>query len=84
MRYLRNMDGNIKRDRIRNQTIRMGLGISLLKEMIKLAQLRWFGQVVSMGNETPKCPGKPEYTRRGPKETPTGLGRRDTEDFERE
>jgi hypothetical protein len=31
--------------------MRMGLGIMHLKEMIRLAQVRWFGHVVGMGDE---------------------------------
>jgi hypothetical protein len=37
MRYLRKIKRKTKRDRIRNQTIRMGLRIIHLKEMIALA-----------------------------------------------
>jgi hypothetical protein len=50
MRYLRKIEGKTKRDMIRNQTVRMGLGIIPLKEIIELAQLRWFGHVVRIGD----------------------------------
>jgi hypothetical protein len=51
MRYLRKSEGKTKRDTIRNQTLKMGLGIIPLKEMIELAQLRWFEHVVRMRDE---------------------------------
>ena len=51
MRYLRKNEGKTKKERIRNQTISMEFGIIPLKKMIKLAQYRWFGNVVQMGDE---------------------------------
>jgi hypothetical protein len=45
------MGWKTKRNRIRNQTIRTGLGITVIKEMIKLAHLRWSGHVVKMGDK---------------------------------
>jgi len=40
--------------KIRNPAVRMGLGIISLKEMTELAQLRWDGHVVRMGDDIPK------------------------------
>ena len=61
----------------------MGLGIIPLKEIIELAQFRWFGHTVRMGDERyPKMAWQArtqgEETQR---KTLTDLGRRDTEDF---
>jgi len=52
IRHLRRIEGKTKRERIRDQIIRMELRIIPLKEMIVLAQLRFFGQVLSMGDDT--------------------------------
>jgi hypothetical protein len=50
------MEGKL-RDKTRNQTRRMGLGIIPLKEITELAWLRWYGHVVRMGGERyPKIP----------------------------
>jgi hypothetical protein len=51
MRSLREVEGKTEGDMISNQTVRMGLGIILHKQIIELAQLRWFGHVVRMGVE---------------------------------
>jgi len=51
MRYLRKIEWKTKRNRIRNQTIRIGLGIIINKEMIKLAHLSWSGHVVRMRDD---------------------------------
>ena len=51
MRYLRKNEGKTKKERTRNQTISMEFGIVPLKKMIELAQCRWFGYVVRMGDE---------------------------------
>jgi hypothetical protein len=40
MRYVRKMEGKTKRDRIRDEIIRMGLGIIPLEEVIELTRLR--------------------------------------------
>lgn len=40
------MEGETTRDRIRNQAMKMGLGIILIKEMNEFVQFRWFGHVV--------------------------------------
>jgi len=45
------MEWKTKRNRVRNRTIRMGLGIIIIKESIKLAHLRWSGHVVKMGDD---------------------------------
>jgi hypothetical protein len=45
------MEWKTKTNRIKNQTIRMGVGIITIKEMIKLAHLRSSGRVVRMGND---------------------------------
>jgi hypothetical protein len=54
-----------------------------LKQMTESAQLRWFGQVTSTRHERySKLPGNAgEGAKRN---TPTDLGRRDTEHFQRE
>jgi hypothetical protein len=36
---------------MRNETIRMELDVIRLKDMIALAQLRWFGHVTKVGDE---------------------------------
>jgi hypothetical protein len=36
---------------IRNNTIRMGLGLIPIKQTNQLAKLRWFGSVVRMGDK---------------------------------
>lgn len=51
MRSLRKIEGQTPRHRISIQTVRMGLGIIPIKYVIELAQLRWFGHVVKMGDE---------------------------------
>ena len=62
-----------KRDRIRNQTIRMGLRVAAFKEMTESALLRWYGHAMRMGDEnTPKLPGK-LHRERDPKEGPSRL-----------
>jgi hypothetical protein len=65
MRYLRIIEGKTKTGKIGNQTLRVWLGIIPLREMIELAQLRWFGHVVRMGNERyAKFPCKLEHGKR--------------------
>jgi hypothetical protein len=50
------MEGKLK-DKTRNQTRRMGLGIIPLKEMTELARLRWYGHDVRIGGKRyPKIP----------------------------
>jgi len=49
-----NIEGKTKRDRIRNQTIKMELFIITLKEVIELEQLRWFRRVVRSELEIPQ------------------------------
>jgi hypothetical protein len=75
-----------KRDRIRNQTIRMGLGVAPFKEMTESAQLRWFGHVMRMEDENTPPPPKncpASYTgKETRRKAPADLGRRYTEDFE--
>lgn len=62
MRYLGKTEGKTKRDRIRNQKIRMGLQIMPFKEMTELAPMGLFGHIVGMGvRDIPKLPGKLEY-----------------------
>jgi hypothetical protein len=68
MRSLGKWRGKTKRDRIRNQATRMGLGIIPLKEMIELTQLRWFGRVIRMGDERyPKMAWQARTQRKRPK-----------------
>jgi len=61
-----------KRDKIRDQTIRLGLGIITLKEMTELAQLRRSGQVTRTV-DTPQWPSQLEHRKRDPNKTPTDL-----------
>jgi hypothetical protein len=59
MRHL----GKTKRDRIRNQTIRIGLQITPFKEKKELAQRRWFGHTLKMRiRYIPKWSGKLEHS----------------------
>jgi len=46
MGFLREMQRETNRDMIRNQAMKMGLGIISIKEMVELVQFRWFGHVV--------------------------------------
>ena len=48
MKYLRNVQGKTKRDRIRNQMIRMGLGMAPLANTTETKQLQWFGPLERM------------------------------------
>jgi hypothetical protein len=73
--------GESKRDSIRDQTVRLALGIIPLKEMTELAQLGPSGQVTRTGG-APKWPSQLEHRKRDPKKTPRDLGRRDTYDLE--
>jgi hypothetical protein len=45
MRYLRRVKQKIRRDKVRNQTIRMAMDVKPLQSQM---QLRWFGHVVRM------------------------------------
>jgi hypothetical protein len=36
---------------MRNKTIKLGLGVSPLEAIRELAELRWFGNIVRMGEE---------------------------------
>jgi hypothetical protein len=49
-KYLRKMAGKTKIDRIKSRTKRMVLGIFSHKEIRELAQPRWFGHVVRLGD----------------------------------
>ena len=64
--------GESKRDKTRDQTIRLGLGIISLKEMTELAQLRRSGQVTRTA-DTPQWPSQLEHRKRDPTKTPTDL-----------
>jgi hypothetical protein len=46
MGFLKDNKWKTKKDRIRNHTARIGLGIIPLKEKTELAELRWFVGVV--------------------------------------
>jgi hypothetical protein len=48
MRYLRRVEQTIRRDKVRNQTIRMALNVKPLQSQIQQMLLRWFGHVVRM------------------------------------
>ena len=41
MRFLRKMEGETNRERIRNQAIKIGLGIIPIKQMTELVQMVW-------------------------------------------
>jgi hypothetical protein len=72
-----------EKDRIRNKTTGMELGIIQLKQMIELAQLRWFGHGIKWGmRHIPKWPGKLQHGEETQMRTLTEFGKRDTEDFE--
>jgi len=64
--------GESKRDKIRDQTIRLELGIISLKEMTELAQLRRSGHVTRTV-DTLQWPSQLEHRERDPKKTPTYL-----------
>ena len=64
--------GESKRDKIRDQTIRLGLGIISLKEMTELTQLRGSGHVTRTAG-TLQGPSQLEHRKRDPKKTPTDL-----------
>jgi hypothetical protein len=51
MKYLRKVIGNTRRDKIRNEMIRMNLGTQPLQNKMEQAQLRWFGHLNGMGEE---------------------------------
>jgi hypothetical protein len=42
---------NLKKERIRNTNIRLELGVHEIKNDIQMSRLRWFGHVMSMGEE---------------------------------
>jgi hypothetical protein len=46
MGFLRDMERETIRDMIRNQAMKMGLGMISIKELAELVQFRWFGHVV--------------------------------------
>ena len=48
MIYLRKVQGKTKIDRIRNQTVRPGLGVAPLANTIETKQLQWFGHLERM------------------------------------
>ena len=61
----------------------MELGIIPLKQMIELAQLRWFGHGEKWGmRHIPKWLGRVERREETQMKTLTEFRRRDTEDFE--
>jgi hypothetical protein len=65
--------GESKRDKIRDQTIGVGLGIiPHPKGMTELAQLRLYGQVIRTGG-APKWPNQLYHRKRDQKNTPTDL-----------
>jgi len=71
MRYLRKNEGKTKKKRIRNQTISMEFGIIPLKKMIELAQYRWFGYVIRMGDKSyPKMAWQATVQGKRPKRRP--------------
>jgi hypothetical protein len=69
--------GKTKRDRIRNQSVRIGLRIMPLKESTELTQLRWLGHVVRMAvRDAPKWLSKLEHRSRDPTEDSDRLGKK--------
>jgi len=63
------MEGKL-RDKTRNQTRRMGLGIIPLKQITELAWLRWYGHVKMGGERYPKFLVKLEHKEKTSKERP--------------
>jgi hypothetical protein len=62
----------------------MGLGRIPVNEIIELTYLRLFEHVQECGiRDDPKWTGNLELWGTDPKKSPTGLERRDTEDFEK-
>jgi hypothetical protein len=51
VRYLRRIERKTQRDKVRNQTIRLGLGAMPLQSTIEESQLKRFGHVCIMNNE---------------------------------
>jgi hypothetical protein len=51
MRFLRDVVGKTRRNKIRNETIRRNLGMPPLQIKIEESQLRWAGHVLRMGEK---------------------------------
>lgn len=51
MRFLRRIQGKIKKDRIRNETFRQELNMKPIQDKIVEGQLRWMGHVCRMKDD---------------------------------
>jgi hypothetical protein len=51
MRFLRKIEGKMRRDRIRNKIMRETVGVQPIQEYVERSQLRWYGHVNRMDDK---------------------------------